>query len=647
MLKDPDAHFENNFGPIEVNTSYIIMATECSAEDFRVFAEQLAAYADKSSEIFCVINNYPDFGDACNGLREADKRFFEGKSLFDNEFACTIDFDSIRSDRLVICKVPEIFDNYRVSETAAADSELTKPSLPDEFAHLTVLMKRKSSMAHFYCSHFSDLMFGIYGTQTLSGLECPVNLPLLFTSYYAQYINDGDVPKLPEEFALPKSFFSPCLPDDYEDAVSKITDVITWTHDPLMNPVAGISAFEKAQRQLNGVWKSACSLIHLIPFEFANKVARQTTSPDNSVFYYNGTTTDQRDYRFDASVIIPVYNMENYIAECLDSVLAQRDITIQVICVNDGSTDNSLDVLLGYAYNDGRITVISQLNEGASGARNRAIDFATGDFLAFMDPDDFYPNDHVLADLIRSARRKGVPLCGGTLACVDTDTEEYLDIYQREAVHYMYETEEYRTFGQDQFDYGWIRFIYSKELFTNGKNRFPHLSFYEDPLFLMNIVTQVERYYVLPEVVYCYRINYKERDWQRWQVEDVLKGIKKNLDAAKKYGYSELYSTLIKRLEDDYYAPIMKFKHAPEILELLSQIQAGLDVSMIEKAKKLDFGQYLIRPLRDLALSAPAPEPGPPDVALVRMARRLSDSSAYHLSQKAFLGLKRRLGIEE
>ena len=89
------------------------------------------------------------------------------------------------------------------------------------------------------------------------------------------------------------------------------------------------------------------------------------------------------------SVIIPVYNIEKYIKRCLDSVLNQTYSNLEVICVNDGSTDSSLEILKEYEKKDGRIKVVSKENKGVSAARNLGIKEATGEYITFIDGDDF------------------------------------------------------------------------------------------------------------------------------------------------------------------------------------------------------------------------------------------------------------------
>ncbi|MCM1010130.1 MAG: glycosyltransferase [Fusobacterium sp.] len=89
------------------------------------------------------------------------------------------------------------------------------------------------------------------------------------------------------------------------------------------------------------------------------------------------------------SIVIPVYNVERYLRECLDSVINQTLKDIEIICVDDGSTDSSLAILNEYAARDNRITVLKQKNKGAGVARNLGLAHSCGDYLYFMDSDDY------------------------------------------------------------------------------------------------------------------------------------------------------------------------------------------------------------------------------------------------------------------
>lgn len=91
----------------------------------------------------------------------------------------------------------------------------------------------------------------------------------------------------------------------------------------------------------------------------------------------------------DLSVIVPIYNVENYLRECLDSLIHQSFKNIQIICINDGSTDGSLSIILEYARRDLRIEVVDKVNSGYGNSCNIGIDKALGKYIAILEPDDF------------------------------------------------------------------------------------------------------------------------------------------------------------------------------------------------------------------------------------------------------------------
>ena len=113
------------------------------------------------------------------------------------------------------------------------------------------------------------------------------------------------------------------------------------------------------------------------------------------------------------SIIIPIYNMEKYLSECLDSVIKQTLKEIEIIAVNDGSTDNSLEILNNYAGNNKNIIIITQKNQGQGMAKNNGINHAMGKYITFMDPDDFYPHNDCLESLYNAAEKNNVLISGG------------------------------------------------------------------------------------------------------------------------------------------------------------------------------------------------------------------------------------------
>ena len=99
------------------------------------------------------------------------------------------------------------------------------------------------------------------------------------------------------------------------------------------------------------------------------------------------------DYK--VSVIVPVYNVEQYLSDCLESICRQTLKGIEIIVVNDGSTDNSLSIIKSFQQKYSNIKLINKKNGGLSSARNAGIDMAVGEYLFFVDSDDFITPDYV------------------------------------------------------------------------------------------------------------------------------------------------------------------------------------------------------------------------------------------------------------
>lgn len=132
------------------------------------------------------------------------------------------------------------------------------------------------------------------------------------------------------------------------------------------------------------------------------------------------------------SVIIPVYNSEKYLPECLDSVINQTLEDIEIICVNDGSNDNSLDILMEYSKKDSRIKIINQKNLGVSYARNKGLEVSTGDYICFLDSDD-YLELTAIEEVYHISENNSLDICLFKLINFDDENreqynEEYFDM---------------------------------------------------------------------------------------------------------------------------------------------------------------------------------------------------------------------------
>ena len=187
------------------------------------------------------------------------------------------------------------------------------------------------------------------------------------------------------------------------------------------------------------------------------------------------------------SVIIPFYNAEKYFKKCLNSILNQTLNEIEILCINDGSVDNSINILQKFSLTDKRIKIVTQKNKGPASARNLGIYLSRGEYLAFMDADDYYPANNVLEKLYREANKTNAIICGGNL---EIDVNH--NVIETAGYGHL-KKNSYINFREYQNDYGFYRFIYKASFIKENKIVFPNYKHYEDhPLPFLRSVSHRE-----------------------------------------------------------------------------------------------------------------------------------------------------------
>ena len=286
------------------------------------------------------------------------------------------------------------------------------------------------------------------------------------------------------------------------------------------------------------------------------------------------------------SVIIPIYNSEKYLRECLDSVLSQTLADIEVICINDGSVDGSLDILKEYDEKDKRIVVIDKENEGAAVARILGINKASGEFVCFMDSDDLYPTDDVLETLYSKAKENNVLVAGGEFSVFDENIRpyEFKQKFGKSIDGYLFSKAGIIEYKDYQFDYGFHRFIFNRKFLLENNIYFPLYTRLEDPIFFINAMHGAKCFYALNKITYGYRNCHKQVKFNGTNSTDALSAISEMLDFAQKYGYKKLKRYVAKR-----YFEHLKFINATENEGLIKRIEANQAIKQIlqqEKRKK-------------------------------------------------------------
>lgn len=206
------------------------------------------------------------------------------------------------------------------------------------------------------------------------------------------------------------------------------------------------------------------------------------------------------------SIIVPVYNVEQYLQKCLDSILSQTLSDIEVICVDDGSTDNSLKILYDYQRKDNRIHVVSQENAGPGAARNKGIELSQGEYIGFVDADDFIEKDMYRKMVSRAEKYNADIVIANSYLYFDKTMDK--QIFRDMTLFTKFENEEYFTAKQHpqiltivgMWDRLFRKSFVNQISFSNPVGRF-----YEDhfPSFQSSVLAN--RISVIKEPLYYYR----------------------------------------------------------------------------------------------------------------------------------------------
>ena len=252
------------------------------------------------------------------------------------------------------------------------------------------------------------------------------------------------------------------------------------------------------------------------------------------------------------SVIVPVYNVEKYIARCLESLVCQTYSNIEIIVVNDGSTDNSEDIILSFANQDRRVKIISQQNGGLSVARNTGLAIASGNYISFVDGDDWVERDmyEQLAEHLRLYKEKPDFTCFRLQ--FDNELLRKYVIYghnfQYEEIHGWKKILTDTFLVKNITTSAWSK-IYSYEFLKDNKLRFEPGIVNEDTLFSIEAASCAEYVTFLNKVLYhaVERSNSISRSSQERLFRDMHKALSLAMQRLKENGKFSDFKLLYKK----------------------------------------------------------------------------------------------------
>jgi glycosyltransferase involved in cell wall biosynthesis len=208
------------------------------------------------------------------------------------------------------------------------------------------------------------------------------------------------------------------------------------------------------------------------------------------------------------SLILPVYNTFLFIDDCLNSLVEQTFLNLEIILVDDGSTDGSSEKCDLWAKVDPRVRTVHIANSGVSEARNTGLKIATGDYILFIDPDDVLLDNSSITKIVETAIEHAADVLVFTYQRIDENGNTIDGYSERRFPSGKISADEAckRLFSYDFGNYIW-RLLIKRQLFNESKIQFPKYSTYEDLVVVTEILINSQNIFFLREALYGYRIR--------------------------------------------------------------------------------------------------------------------------------------------
>ena len=252
------------------------------------------------------------------------------------------------------------------------------------------------------------------------------------------------------------------------------------------------------------------------------------------------------------SAIVPVYNVEKYLKECLDSIINQTLTDIEIICINDGSTDNSLKILNEYAEKDKRVKIFTQKNQGLSIARNNGMKYAKGEYISFIDSDD-YIELNTFEKLYDKATRDDLDILMFKSFVYDEQKQKIneFDAYHDLEVFDKFIKNIFCHLDTKEFTHrisvtSWSK-IYKTDFLKSNEINFPEKLLFEDNAFFYETYLKAKTVSIYPERLYYYRINRENSITKTsgYKFSDIIKNFCLIRNTLKEMNYLNIYKKTV------------------------------------------------------------------------------------------------------
>ena len=305
------------------------------------------------------------------------------------------------------------------------------------------------------------------------------------------------------------------------------------------------------------------------------------------------------------SVIVPIYNVENYLRKCLDSILEQTFHNLEILLVNDGSTDGSGQICQEYVEKDNRIRYFEKENGGVSDARNFGLDLARGDYVTFLDADDFLFEDYLEKLYIATTLSNADIMIGGYSRFDGSDFYFYKDHFKRDSLVSFTSTQAIQ-FLDSMLDIQFFNFstacgkLFKRTLFK--ELRFPSGCYAENQFIMWKLYLNAEHIYAFNGDSYVYRSN-NEGLSSGFSVEhlDYIDALEERIKSTKDLEGIDInlcfnmYRYVLKRILEqlEEYGYIDEAKEVREKIELAEQGQYPFLTDEVKEVESENAGELV------------------------------------------------------
>lgn len=308
----------------------------------------------------------------------------------------------------------------------------------------------------------------------------------------------------------------------------------------------------------------------------------------NNIFRISNPKNDSKNSKNLISVIIPTYNSEKYIERCINSITHQTYRNIEIIIVNDGSTDSTLDICKRLQYDDYRIKIINQENKGVSNARNTGIENSTGKYIAFVDSDDYIEPD-MYEIMQRDIYEYDADISRARAYVYDRDGKVRHNYNDNSIIEFDNKYDIIHNFVNGELSIAVWDKLFKREVI--GNVRFNENVFHEDTMFVWDVIRNAEKIVYNKSQFYHYKkrmegsLTSKKFDEQNFSLgiygKEFLEAIKKNspsnINDATLFYFNCLYF-ILKIYVRDFEQVKHNREYRDRILNILKEIKSLMEI---------------------------------------------------------------------